>query len=300
MDGIVFNIQKFCLHDGPGIRTSVFLKGCPLRCEWCHNPESQHAVPEMMFHRQKCSLCGKCLNIPECSVRRIESADTGIILDRTQCTVCGKCAEICLNDANEICGKRMSVSEVIDEVKKDKIFYKTSGGGMTITGGEPSAQPEFSIELIKSAAEYGISSAIETCGFGKPEFFRKAAELGAVFLYDLKAMDSDKHKRLTGADNRLIHQNLCMLMDMGADITLRLPLIPEVNDSDEDLMLIAEFMKAHKGRFSHAEIMPYHSMGVGKAESIGKTTEIHAEGEQFTELWINKLENYGCKVVVSK
>lgn len=292
MNGILFNIQKFCLHDGAGIRTSVFLKGCPLRCEWCHNPESQRSKPELMYHQSKCAACGSCVGI--CPARG------EITPDRSKCVACGKCVEICLNDANELCGKTMTVSEVIAEVRKDKMFYETSGGGMTITGGEPSAQPAFALALIQAAKDEGISTTIETCGYGSQDFFRQAAELGAVFLFDLKVMDSARHKALTEVDNTRILENLRMLMDMGADITLRFPLIPGVNDTANDLSALAGFMKENEGRFHHAEIMPYHTMGTGKAAAIGRTVSIHEEGEKFAEQWMNTFAELGCKVISSK
>ena len=164
--GIVFNIQKFCIHDGDGIRTCVFLKGCPLRCIWCHNPESLDKSPSLSFNKQKCSSCGRCLS--ECFARTIEN-DT-LKIDREKCIKCGKCVSACLNDANEIIGKEMTSSEVFDEVMKDKMFYDTSGGGLTISGGEPSYQPDFTLELLRLAKENGISLAIETCGIGSREF----------------------------------------------------------------------------------------------------------------------------------
>ena len=292
MNGIIFNIQKFCLHDGVGIRTTVFLKGCPLRCEWCHNPESQRVKPELMYHQTKCTACGSCISI--CPARE------ALPPDWAKCTACGKCTDFCLNSANEICGKSMTVEEVMAEVRKDKIFYETSGGGMTVSGGEPSAQPEFTLALIRAAKEEGITASMETCGYGSPDFFRQAAALGTFFLFDLKAMDSAKHKALTGVENTRILENLRMLMDMGADITIRMPLIPGVNDTADDLSALAGFLKENEGRFSHAEIMPYHSMGVGKAAAIGRTASVHEEGEKFSDQWINTFTELGCRVITSK
>ncbi|MGN1410104.1 MAG: glycyl-radical enzyme activating protein [Eubacteriales bacterium] len=291
MNGIIFNIQKFCLHDGDGIRTSVFLKGCPLRCEWCHNPESQRAAPELMYHQNKCTACGKCVGI--CPARG------KIIPDRSKCVACGDCVDICPNRANELCGITVTTEEVMAEVRKDKIFYQTSGGGMTVTGGEPSAQPEFTLSLIRSAKRENISAAVETCGYGRADFFRQAAELGAVFLYDIKVMDSDRHKALTGVSNAQILDNLRMLMDMGADITLRLPLIPGVNDTEGDISALVSFMKENDGRFRHAEIMPYHKMGVGKATAIGRTATVYEEGEKFIDKWLQTFEKLGYKVFLS-
>ena len=202
--GIIFNIQKFCLHDGDGIRTCVFLKGCPLRCVWCHNPESLEKSPSLSFDKQKCSACGRCL--AECSARTIENGNLRI--EREKCVKCGRCSEICLNDANEIIGKEMTASEVLDEVLKDKIFYETSGGGLTVSGGEPSYQADFTLELLRLAKESGISIAVETCGIGTREFYEEAANLGTTFLFDIKCIDSVRHRELTGADNSHIISNL--------------------------------------------------------------------------------------------
>ena len=263
--GIIFNIQKFCLHDGDGIRTCVFLKGCPLRCIWCHNPEGLHKAPTLSFNKEKCNLCGKCLSV--CSSRAIDSV--GLKIHREACSGCGKCVEACLNDANEILGKEITPQEVISEVLKDKMFYDTSGGGLTVTGGEPSYQPDFTLELLTLAKNEGISIAIETCGTGTRDFYEKCADLGVTFLFDIKCLDPVRHKELTGSDNAHIMANLDFLMSKGADIIIRLPLIPDCNDSDKNLTALADFLNGNHGRYRYAEIMPYHTLGTGKAKKIG-------------------------------
>ena len=296
--GIVFNIQKFCIHDGDGIRTCVFLKGCPLRCIWCHNPESLDRGPLLSFNKQKCSSCGRCLS--ECFARTIENGTLKI--DREKCIKCGKCVSACLNDANEIIGKEMTSSEVFDEVMKDKMFYDTSGGGLTISGGEPSYQPDFTLELLRLSMDAKISLAIETCGIGSREFYEKVADLGATFLFDIKCIDPVRHKALTGSDNSHIMANLQYLMDRGADIIIRLPLIPDCNDSDEDIEKLSVFLNLNKGRYRYAEIMPYHTLGIGKSEKLGTTaTYIHdSASDDEISRWTSLFNSHNIDIKVSK
>ena len=296
--GIVFNIQKFCIHDGDGIRTCVFLKGCPLRCIWCHNPESLDREPTLSFNKQKCSLCGKCTSA--CFARSIEC--NTLKIDRKKCVKCGKCVETCLNDANEIIGQVMCASEVIDEIIKDKIFYDTSGGGLTVSGGEPSYQPEFTIELVKLAKDNGISVAIETCGMGSRDFYKRLTDLGTTFLYDIKCIDPARHKELTGADNTHIMANLDYLMDTGADIIIRLPLVPHCNDSDEDILKFSQFLNENKRRYRYAEIMPYHSLGVGKAEKLGTPASYTHDSATDDDIsrWTSLFNSHGININVSK
>lgn len=296
--GIVFNIQKFCIHDGDGIRTCVFLKGCPLRCIWCHNPESLEKKPCLSFNINNCSLCGRCLEV--CPARKIEN---GILrIDREKCSRCGECIKACLNNANEFIGKEMTPWEVLDEVIKDKMFYDSSGGGLTVTGGEPSYQPEFTLELLRLAKNEGISLAIETCGIGPRDFYKEAADLGTVFLYDIKCIDPALHLRLTGADNSRVMSNLCYLMDRGSDVIIRLPLIPDCNDSDSNIALLAGFLNENKDRYRYAEIMPYHTLGTGKAEKIGLTVSYVHNTADDTEInrWLTLFSSHGIDVRVSK
>ncbi len=296
--GIVFNIQKFCIHDGDGIRTCVFLKGCPLRCVWCHNPESLEKTPSLSFNKLKCSLCSRCLTV--CSARTIGN---GILkIERENCIRCGKCIQICLKDANEIIGKEMTATEVLDEVIKDKMFYDTSGGGLTVTGGEPSYQADFTLELLRLSKDAGISLAVETCGIGSRDFYKKAADLGATFLYDIKCIDPVRHRKLTGADNTNIISNLHYLMDRGADIIIRLPLIPDCNDSDEDIAALAAFLNKNIGRYRYAEIMPYHTLGTGKSEKTGAVAPYVHDSASDAEIsrWCSLFDSHGTDVRVSK
>ena len=303
--GFYFNIQRYCLHDGPGIRSTVFLKGCPLKCIWCHNPESQKRGMELMFYEFKCKLCGKCLGI--CPNRTVEAADNvspeeitsenaKLKVDRVNCQKCGKCVDVCLYDANSICGKMISAEDAIKEVEKDIPFYKTSGGGMTVSGGEPSYQPEFTLELLRLAKERGIHGAIETCGFGGRDFFEKAADLGTLFLFDLKGMDSERHRKHTGVSNKEILANLEYLFSRNADVIIRMPLIPNINSGKEDIKALADYLKAHKGQYRYAEIMQYHKLGNSKLESLGRSEELLPDiptNEEFGKLWLDWFSEYG-------
>ena len=235
-----------------------------------------------------------------CSARTIENGTLKIEYEK--CVKCGKCAEICPNDANGIIGKEMTASEITEEVLKDKIFYDTSGGGLTVTGGEPSYQADFTLELLSLSRDAGISIAVETCGTGPRDFYEKAADLGATFLYDIKCIDPERHRKLTGADNIHIMSNLNYLMDRGADIIIRLPLIPDCNDSDCDIAALAMFLNKNTGRYRYAEIMPYHTLGKGKSKKIGKSLSYVHENAGDAEIsrWRSIFASHGTDIRVSE
>lgn len=263
----VFDIQKFCLHDGPGIRTAVFLKGCPLRCIWCHNPESQSGKREMLFSRDKCRKCGACAS--SCPKNLHSMAGGERVYLREGCLGCGECAKSCPYGAIEACGRLMTANEVLGEVLKDRGYFDNSGGGITLTGGEPMASFPFSLELLRQSKVHSIHTAMETCGFATREHFAKIAPYVDLFLYDVKTVNEEKHLSLTGKPNAVIFENLAFLDGIGAKTVLRCPLVPGLNDTDGELKGIALLASGLKN-VSAIELEPYHPLGVAKALRLGR------------------------------
>lgn len=297
--GTIFNIQKFSVNDGPGIRTTVFLKGCPLRCIWCHNPESNSIKQELFYDEKKCILCGKCAAV--CPKGCHSFAEEKHIFDRSKCILCGKCAQVCMTNALETVGYRQEVAEVIKEVMKDQVFYETSGGGMTISGGEPLYQAEFTYELLKAAKEKGLHTCIETCGYANEDNFRKIADLVDIFLFDYKETDPQKHREFTGVSNDLILQNLRMLDDLGAKIILRCPIIPTLNDREDHFSGIAQTANSLKN-ILEINIEPYHPLGSGKTTMLGRQyalSDLTFPENDTVQKWIDTIQAQ-TKVIVKK
>ena len=263
--GTIFNIQHFSLHDGPGIRTTIFLKGCPLNCLWCHNPESKAVFCELSFSPKLCIGCGACAQA--CSCHQFTKQEHSIL--RKNCTACGNCANICPSKALEMIGKTVTVDEVINEALRDSVFYETSQGGITISGGEPLLQFSFTLALLKKAKENGLHTCIETCGFSDFEKLQQLAAYTDLFLYDYKETDPQRHKAYTGVENHLIVQNLERLNHIGAAIILRCPIIPGYNDREEHFNGIAALANA-LSQVIEINLEPYHPLGQSKAEQIGK------------------------------
>jgi pyruvate formate lyase activating enzyme len=263
--GLITNIQRFSINDGPGIRTAVFIKGCPLRCQWCHNPETQKFLPELLYDSKLCIGCGKCNEVcPAC-----HSVENGFhSFSRWECNNCGKCAEICPSTALSVCGKQMSIDEIIKVVIADRIFYKQNGG-MTISGGEPFSQGEFAIELLREAKMNGIHCAAETCGAVAPDILLRAAKFTDLFLYDIKETSRDRHKALTGRGNTLILKNLAILSEAGANIIMRAPIIPGANDRAEHFEALGKLAEKIVGVRS-VDVMTYHRAGNGKYKELGR------------------------------
>ena len=256
MEGTIFDIQRFCIHDGPGIRTTVFLKGCPLHCLWCHNPESQKKSPQLMFFEDKCTGCGKCREF--CG-----KAFTGA------CAGCVsvECAEVCRNGARIKSGKTISSDEIVKTILRDKEYYKTSGGGATVSGGEPLLAGDCLKEILSGCKEAGIHTAVETSGAVSWDCFDGVIDLVDLFLYDIKGIDPVKHKRNTGISNELILENAARLMDSGKNIIFRMPVIPGYNDDE------VEAVAAFTGGLPF-EILGFHTAGNGKYKALFRESEI--------------------------
>ena len=264
----IFNIQKYSIHDGDGIRTTVFFKGCPLRCGWCHNPESQDFNPELLYAAGKCTGCSECVSVCPWGANRIENGKA--VFDRERCSHCGRCVEVCLGQARELAGKCWPLESLIAELEKDRAFYEESHGGVTLSGGEVMAQPMDYVEaLTRALFERGISVFIDTCGDVPYERFGRILPYVDTFLYDLKAMSAKKHRKFIGTDNLRILENLRRLSDAGARIYLRLPLIAGVNMEREDLQAIWEFLQGGV-RVARISLLPYHSIGRNKYDRLGR------------------------------
>lgn len=302
----VFNIQTYCIHDGPGIRTTVFLKGCPLRCLWCANPESNEFYPQLMTYSSKCTACGRCL--PACPNQAISvffpknpEDKPYAVTDRTLCTNCGKCIDACPSEAREIAGKDMTVEEVIGEVLKDKLFLTTSGGGMTISGGEALAHADFSAALFQAAHENGLHTAIETCSFASRNVIDKVFPHVDLGLLDIKHMNSDIHKKLTGVPNEQILDNIKHVHnDLHIPVIIRIPTIPGYNADEANIAATAQFVRDELGTDVAIHLLPYHQLGESKTESLGESVfdTIPVPDNDFMENLKQIVESYGLKAQI--
>ena len=260
----IFDIQRNSYVDGPGIRTTVFFKGCNLRCAWCHNPESQSHKPQMLFYKNKCTGCGKCT----------EKCPNAL----EKCELCGKCTIYCLHDAREICGKEYTVDAVLREIVKDKNFYETSGGGVTFSGGECMLQIDFLTEILKACKGNGIHTAVDTAGHVPYEQFERIIPYTDLFLYDVKCFDSEKHKQYTGVGNELILENLKRLLVADKPVWVRIPIIPTVNDTVEEIQRIKGCV-CSGGAPEKIELLPYHAMGEHKYAALGRVEPVFSVPE---------------------
>ena len=264
--GIVFDVRKYSIHDGPGIRTAVFLKGCPLSCSWCHNPEGQSPKIEMIKRDNRCIQCGECLAI--CKQGAFSQAEGQILYDRSKCNLCGDCITECYAEALELIGKKMSVEEVFQQVKADLPFYEQSQGGVTFSGGEPLMQPHFLQALLSKCHQEGIHTALDTCGYANWKVIDNLRQDVDLFLYDLKVLDDALHQKYTGVSNKLILKNLQRLSDLNHTIIVRFPLIPGINDNEAQVRQLADFVNSLPN-ITEIDILPYHSSALNKYNSLG-------------------------------
>jgi pyruvate formate lyase activating enzyme len=296
--GIVFDIKKFSIHDGPGIRTTIFFKGCPLRCWWCHNPEGLAPEPELMVQANRCIKCDACLDV--CAHGAISWDGDEVFTDAEKCVRCGACVAACYAEARQIVGREMTVTQVMAEIERDVPFYDESSGGATFSGGEPLLQWDFLLELLRACKARGIHTAVDTCGFAPWEVLDGVREVVDLFLYDLKLMDDARHREFTGVSNALILSNLQALSQRGHDTVVRLPLIPGINDDEENLQKMGSFAAALPSLI-RIDILPYHGLGdekYGRLKKPYNLSETRPPPEEKVAEAVRILEGFGLQVEV--
>ena len=296
--GRIFEVQRFSIHDGPGIRTTVFMKGCPLRCLWCHNPESMSAAEQLSFLPDKCIGCGYCFKV--CPNEAHKMVDEKHVLDRDVCAACGLCTKECYAGALEMAGRKATVSEVLEEVMRDQPFYETSNGGMTLSGGEPMLQVDFSEALLSAAKEAGLHCAMETCGHCDYADLEKVARYIDLFLYDWKESDPKRHVDSCGVSNERILANLRNLHNLEKEILLRCPIVPGINDRTDHFQGIADIL-VELPKITGAEILPYHKLGESKVERFGldggNRPDAEMPDKETVAGWVAELRGMGANVV---
>jgi pyruvate formate lyase activating enzyme len=264
---MVIDITRMTIHNGPGIRTLILFKGCPLRCVWCSTPESQKESAELAFYPDKCILCRDC--IPVCPENAINTGNTWVFINRDSCNNCGKCAVVCYTEALRLLGKEYTVEELLDVAKRDMVAYKHSGGGVTISGGEPFQRPDFLLELLQELKKNKISAGVDTCGFTSRKNIEVVLPYIDFFLWDVKHMDDSTHMELTGVSNRLILDNLTFISDRGIPVYLRIPVIPGYNDSEENLLALCDFAKDLPSLIE-VDLLPLHHLGKARYLALGR------------------------------
>lgn len=265
---LIFDIKRYCINDGPGIRLTIFLKGCPLACRWCHNPESISPQVQKLFIVAKCIRCNACVWV--CPEKACTLTDQGIVTDADRCTLCGKCAEVCPTRATEMSGQLRSTAELMAEIEREIPFFDQSGGGVTFSGGEPLLYPDFLAEILDACGQRHIHRAVDTSGYVDTEDLLRIAERTDLFLYDLKLMDPTRHLQQTGVSNEKILENLSALAETGAAIQVRIPLVKGVNDDDDNIRAAAEFVAGLAGEKKPVSLLPYHGIAAGKHQKLGQ------------------------------
>ena len=296
--GKIFDIKKYAIHDGPGIRTTVFFKGCPLSCWWCHNPEGIAHTDQRLYRQERCIGCRECADA--CSENAIEICHKGLKWNMPECVYCGTCADLCPAEAVQIIGKTMSVEEVVAEITKDTVFYDESRGGITISGGEPLMQPSFLIELLDACKKLELHCTVDTSGYAETRTLLKAATRTDLFLYDLKHMDSEKHARFTGVPNERILTNLQVLSRHEAEIVIRFPIIPGFNNDEENIERTGAFISSLPG-VNHVNILPYHRAGENKYKNLGlknKAADIERAKQDELDYLTEQFGKYGLDIKI--
>ncbi len=274
---LIFDIKRYAINDGPGIRITIFLKGCALSCHWCHNPESISPNVQKMYSGSKCIGCGEC--VIACPRDACALTPDGIVTDVDLCQLCGACAEVCPTRATEMSGQLATVDDIMETIEKETIFFDQSSGGVTFSGGEPLYHPEFLIELLDACGEREIHRTLDTTGFARTDILLDVARRTDHFLYDVKLMDSERHRRHTGVDNALILRNLKVLAETGASISIRVPLIRGVNDDDENIEQTAIFVASLPGEKRTVNLLPYHNIAAKKYEKLGQAHSLDGMSE---------------------
>lgn len=292
---LITNIQKFSIHDGDGIRTTVFFKGCPLKCEWCHNPETQRYERELQYDSEKCTGCGSCARVCPSGAITMQSGKPS--LDKSVCTLCGKCVNFCPAGIREIIGEEYPVKNLIHELKKDLMFYEDSGGGVTLSGGEVmTMSTDYILAIAKALKKEDITLTIDTCGYVSYDKFEAILPYVNTFLYDVKVMDPELHKQYIGVDNKLILENLVKLADAGARIYIRIPTVKEVNGNEQNMTETIKFLKEHDIHPAQINLLPYHNTGSGKYAKLDmeyKGTDLHAPSSEEMESFVQLFKDAG-------
>jgi pyruvate formate lyase activating enzyme len=313
LTGRIYDIQKFSVHDGPGIRTEIFLMGCPLKCLWCHSPESQSINKQLGWFEIRCigvKKCGRCIEActagalkkGEVKYLEVQKSEVELInIDRNICTICGKCAEVCTSQALTIVGRDYTIEEVMTIIEKDRAFYRKSGGGVTISGGEALVQHEFTLALLKECKDRELHTCLDTTGYAKWDICKTVLPYVDLFLYDLKHMNSGKHRELTGVPNELILENARKMAAEKASFQIRIPIIPGLTDSEENLRATSEFCLELGSSVQVIQILPYHRLGIAKYERLHKKyglEEITPPSDEYMESCKGIIESYGLNVII--
>ena len=299
--GTIFNIQRFSVQDGPGIRTTVFVKGCPLLCPWCSNPESQQFHFEVAHVESLCQQCGRC--VAECELQAITlTPEMGISIDRDKCNNCGKCIEVCPNNAMKMFGEEVTVEEVYDIIAKDRLYYQSSGGGMTISGGEPLTQARFAAALFERCQRAGIHTTMDTTGYGSQSDLEMVLPHIDLVLFDLKVIDPTRHKAIVKVSNNIILRNAKHIVESGTQMIIRVPLIPGLTDADENIENIADFVCELGGNIP-VNILPYHRFGMGKYAMLNRAYPLQDTDrlpDERLEAILEYIQSHGltCEVVI--